>query len=137
MPLSVPFVYFRKRNGTLVPFDPEKITGAIRKAADAVSRQEGSKIDEARLAEVTGSVVEYLDDPQSEYYVFPNDKGERIPEIEDVQDLVEIVLAENRLPQVVAIYKRYRKMREIARRRIRVRQPPTVIRLSRTRPQRR
>ena len=121
MPLSVPFVYFRKRNGTIVPFDPEKITGAIKKAAEVVSRQEGSKIDEARLAEVTDQVVSYLDDPQSEYYVFPNEKGERVPEIEDVQDLVEIVLAENRMPQVVATYKRYRKMREIARRRIRVR----------------
>ncbi|MFC1544950.1 anaerobic ribonucleoside-triphosphate reductase [Gemmatimonadota bacterium] len=121
MAQSVPFVYFRKRNGTVVPFDPEKITGAIKKAAEAVSRQEGSRVDEARLAEVTGKVVDYLDDPQSEYYVYPNENGERTPEIEDVQDLVEIVLAENRMPQVVAIYKRYRKMREIARRRIKVR----------------
>ncbi len=119
--MSVPFIYFSKRNGTVVPFDPEKITKAVKKAAEVVSRQEGSRIDEARLEEVTGKVVEYLDDPVSEYYVHANEKGERIPQIEDVQDLVEIVMAENQLPQVVAVYKRYRKMRDVARRRIKVR----------------
>ncbi|MBN2288426.1 MAG: anaerobic ribonucleoside-triphosphate reductase, partial [Candidatus Glassbacteria bacterium] len=63
----------------------------------------------------------YLDDPTSEYYVFPNEKGDRVPEIEDVQDLVEIVLAEEGLSSVVATYKRYRKMRQLARKRIKVR----------------
>ncbi len=119
--MSVPFIYFSKRNGTVVPFDPEKITRAVKNAAEVVSRQEDSRIDESRLEEVTGKVVEYLDDPASEYYVFPNDKDERVPQIEDVQDLVEIVLAESELPQVVAVYKRYRKMRDTARRRIKVR----------------
>ncbi len=121
MSLSVPFIYFSKRNGMVVPFDPEKITRAVKKAAEVVSRREGSRIDASKLEEVTDKVVQYLDDPRSEYYVHPNGKDERIPRIEDVQDLVEIVLAENMLPQVVAVYKRYRKMRDVARRRIRVR----------------
>jgi len=125
MPSTVPFIYFRKRNGTIVPFDPGKITRAITKAAEVVSRQEGSRIDEGRIREITDRVVAYLDDPGSEYYVLPNEKGERIPEIEDVQDLVEIVLAEAKLSTVVTTYKRYRKMRELARRRIRVRHDGT------------
>ncbi len=121
MPSSVSFIYFRKRNGTVVPFDPEKISRAVHNAAEAVSRRDGGRVDMGKISEVTAKVVSYLDDPESEYYVFPNEKGERIPEIEDVQDLVEIVLAEEGISAVVAVYKRYRKMREIARRSIKVR----------------
>ena len=121
MPSSVSFIYFRKRNGTVVPFDPEKISRAVHNAAEAVSRRDGSRVDMGKIREVTAKVVSYLDDPESEYYVYPNEKGERIPEIEDVQDLVEIVLAEEGISAVVAVYKRYRKMREIARRSIKVR----------------
>ena len=121
MPSPVPFLYFRKRNGTEVPFDPEKINRAVYRAAEAISRSDGSRVDTGRIQEVTAKVVSYLDDPESEYYVYPNEKGERIPEIEDVQDLVEIVLAEENLSAVVAAYKRYRKIREIARRSIKVR----------------
>ncbi len=109
MPVSVPFTHFKKRNGTIVPFEPEKITRAVRKAADAVSRRDGSQFDSGILERVTARVIGYLDDPTSEYYVFPDQQGQRIPEIEDVQDLVEIVLAEEGLAQIVAVYKRYRK----------------------------
>lgn len=121
MPPSIPFTHFKKRNGLIVLFDPEKITRAVKKAADAVSRRDGTQIDIVRIRSITDKVVAYLDDPRSEYYVFPDEKGERIPEIEDVQDLVEIVLAEDGFSNIVAVYKRYRKMRDLARRRIRVR----------------
>ena len=121
MPSTVPFNYFRKRNGTLVPFEPEKISRAIDKAAEAVSRREGNREDPGRIREITAQVIKYLDEPSSEYYVYADEKGQRIPEIEDVQDLVEIVLAESGYSAVVAAYKRYRKMREIARGSIRVR----------------
>ncbi|MCE5272332.1 anaerobic ribonucleoside-triphosphate reductase [bacterium] len=121
MPSSVPFLYFKKRNGTVVPFEPEKITRAVARAAEAVARQEGVRVESAKFAEVTERVILYLDDPSSEYYVFQDEKGQRIPEIEDVQDLVEIVLAEEKLSSIVAAYKRYRKMRDLARRKIRVR----------------
>jgi ribonucleoside-triphosphate reductase (formate) len=121
MSIKVPFSNFKKRNGSVVPFQPEKIAKAIHNAAEAVSRKDGTQIDTAQLQEITGKVIEYLDDPTSEYYVFPDEKGERVPEIEDVQDLVEIVLAEGGLASVVAVYKRYRKMRDLARKRIRVR----------------
>ena len=46
--------------------------------------------------------------------------GSRVPNIEDVQDVVEITLSEHRLPATVAAYKRYRKSRELARQAIRV-----------------
>ncbi|MEA2062102.1 MAG: anaerobic ribonucleoside-triphosphate reductase [Gemmatimonadota bacterium] len=121
MSISIPFSHFKKRNGTQVPFEPEKIFRAIIKAAEVVSRRDGSSVSQAAIHEVTEKVVGYLDDPTSEYYVFPDEQGERIPEIEDVQDLVEIVLAEAGFASVVATYKRYRKMRELARRRIKVR----------------
>ncbi len=121
MPSSLPFLYFKKRNGTVVPFEPEKITRAVARAAEAVARQEGVRVESAKFAEVTERVIGYLDDPSSEYYVFQDEKGQRVPEIEDVQDLVEIVLAEEKLSSIVAAYKRYRKMRDLARRKIRVR----------------
>ena len=118
---EVPFALFKKRNGVVVPFEPEKITRAVQKASEAVARQEGTSVDLAKCHEITNRVVAYLDNPSSEYYVFPDDNGDRVPEIEDVQDLVEIVMAESGLSSQVAVYKRYRKMREMARSRIKVR----------------
>ena len=55
----------------------------------------------------------------------PDDEGAAHPDIEDVQDLIEIVLAEQLSP-IVAAYKRYRKQRELARERIRVRDSATA-----------
>jgi len=121
MSIEVPFSHFKKRNGSVVPFQPEKITRAIQNASEAVARKEGTRVDPGKIQETTEKVIGYLDDPGSEYYVFPDENGERTPEIEDVQDLVEIVLAEQGLSSVVATYKRYRKMREMARKRIKVR----------------
>ena len=71
---------------------------------------------------VAKEVILQLDNPLCEYYIQPDEHGERIPQIEDVQDLVEIVLAENKLADTVAAYKRYRKIRERARQAIQVRQ---------------
>ncbi|MEA1997024.1 MAG: anaerobic ribonucleoside-triphosphate reductase, partial [Gemmatimonadota bacterium] len=118
---KIPFTYFKKRNGMQVPFDPQKITSAVIKASEAVSRREGTVTDKSKIYRITEKVIAYLDDPSSEYYVFPDDEGNRIPEIEDVQDLVEIVLVDEGLSNIVSIYKRYRKARDLARRRIKVR----------------
>ena len=121
MSMKVPFSHFKKRNGSVVPFQPEKITRAICNAAEVVSRKDGTQVETKKIQEITEKVIGYLDDPISEYYVFPDEKNNRIPEIEDVQDLVEIVLAEEGLSSVFGTYKRYRKMRELARKRIKVR----------------
>lgn len=116
---------FRKRDGTVVPFRREKIENAVRLAAEAVSRREGTVFNAALPGRIADRVIRQLNDPQSEYYVFPDEHGQRIPEIEDVQDLVEIMLTEQGCTSIVSAYKRYRKQREMSRRRIRVRDAGT------------
>jgi anaerobic ribonucleoside-triphosphate reductase len=109
------FQGFRKRNGMVVPFRIEKIETAISRAAEAVARKEGVQLDDSIASRICRRVVAELNNPLCEYYVQTNDIGERIPKIEDVQDLVEIVLSEEGYSSIVAMYKRYRKQRERAR----------------------
>ncbi len=116
-----PFEFFRKRNGMSVPFRRDKIEAAIVRAGEAVARREGREFDRSVAGMVTDRVIQQLDSPLCEYYVFPDEVGRRTPCIEDVQDLVEIVLAEEGHATIVAAYKRYRKQRELARKRIKVR----------------
>lgn len=115
------FSGFRKRNGMVVPFHREKIEAAVAKAAEAVARRTGSQPKRDLPGRATDTVLSHLDNPLCEYYVRPEKEGTRIPHIEDVQDLVEIVLAELGEAEVVASYKRYRKQRDLARERIKVR----------------
>ena len=112
---------FRKRSGLVVPFSQKKIEMAIHHAVDEVSRKEGLPRNEGLAQKITAQVIEHLNNPQSEFYVHAESDGKRVPLIEDVQDLVEILLSDNGESLVVAAYKRYRKQREIARRSIRVR----------------
>jgi anaerobic ribonucleoside-triphosphate reductase len=119
--VSVEFDGFRKRSGVVVPFYLDKIKVAIKRAAESVARREGQAVDKDLPARVTSLVLKQLADPACEYFVYPDAKGQRIPHIEDIQDLVEISLAEEGFPAIVAAYKRYRKQREVARRNIRVR----------------
>jgi anaerobic ribonucleoside-triphosphate reductase len=112
---------FLKRDGFVVPFKPEKIETAIRKAFDAVSRQHGEDYEDSLPTSLVQKVMDQLDTPHSEYYVSPDSNGHRIPHIEDVQDLVEIVLMEDSFSSVCAAFKRYRKQRQQARQQIRVR----------------
>ncbi|NLG35777.1 MAG: hypothetical protein GX548_10530 [Lentisphaerae bacterium] len=114
---------FRKRDGHVVTFQRAKIETAIQRAADEVARREQTAFDATLPGRITDEVLRQLDTPQSEYYVYPDESGKRIPQIEDVQDLVEIVMSEMGQTAVVAAYKRYRKQREVARQRIRVRDP--------------
>jgi anaerobic ribonucleoside-triphosphate reductase len=112
---------FQKRSGLIVPFSWQKIELAIDRAVEEVCRKQSLTKNEGLASKVTDQVIQQLNNPQSEFYVHPGETGKRIPKIEDVQDLVEIVLAEQGETLVVASYKRYRKQREIARRNIRVR----------------
>ena len=117
-----PFTYFRKRDGMLVPFRTEKIASAVLKAGEAAVRMGNEKdFSPEQARAIAEEVVGQLDNPLCEYYTAADENGERIPALEDVQDMVEIVLAEHRLSGVVAAYKRYRKMRERARAAIHVR----------------
>ena len=119
--LNATFDGFQKRSGLIVPFSWQKIELAIDRAVDEVSRKHSVAKNEGLASKVTGQVLLQLNTPQSEFHVHADESGKRIPKIEDVQDLVEIVLAEQGETLVVAAYKRYRKQREIARRNIRVR----------------
>jgi anaerobic ribonucleoside-triphosphate reductase len=116
-----PFEYFRKRDGHLVPFRAEKIAQAVLKAGEAAARNEGTPFPAEQATAIADEVVAQLDNPLCEYYTLPGDDGRRIPCLEDVQDMVEIVLAERKLSATVSAYKRYRKMRERAREAIHVR----------------
>jgi anaerobic ribonucleoside-triphosphate reductase len=119
--LNAAFDGFQKRSGLVVPFSWQKIELAIDRAIDEVARKHQIAKNEGMASKVTDQVLQQLNNPQSEFYVHPDENKKRIPRIEDVQDLVEIVLAEQGETLVVAAYKRYRKQREIARRNIRVR----------------
>jgi anaerobic ribonucleoside-triphosphate reductase len=112
---------FRKRDGSIVTFRRENIERAVRHAAEAVTRREGAVFNSTLPERVTDRVLAQLNDVRSEYYVSADDQDRRVPDIEDVQDLVEIVLAEQGCSSVVSAYKRYRKQRQVARRSIRVR----------------
>jgi len=119
--INAAFDGFQKRSGLVVPFSWQKIELAIDRAVDEIARKQHMPKNEGLAFKVTDEVLKQLNNPQSEFYVHPDEHKKRIPKIEDVQDLVEIVLAEQGETLVVAAYKRYRKQREIARRNIRVR----------------
>ena len=118
---AVVFDGFRKRDGMVVPFRRDKIVVAISRAADEVRRRDHVEVGETMPEQMADLVVQQLSDPRSEYHVSPDEQGRRIPHIEDMQDLIEIVLAEQGYAPIVAAYKRFRKHRQLARERIRVR----------------
>ncbi len=118
---SLQFDGFKKRSGDIVPFSRKKIEQAILNAAAAVKRSGTDPgVDPSRASSLTDKVLNQLNTPSSEYYV-REEAHKRTPLIEDVQDLVEIVLAEESLPLVFTAYKRYRKQRDLARKEIRIR----------------
>ena len=91
----------RKRDGTLVNFDRERITDAIFKAAMAVGGRD------RRLAEkLSDEVVRSL---EQKY------EG-KIPSVEEIQDVVEKVLIERGHAKTAKAYILYRKQREELRR---------------------
>ncbi len=96
--------YVRKRDGKLEPFDQERITTAIWKAAKAVGGR-----DREQAKKISNQVVTEL---QSRF----GEDG--CPTVEEIQDLVEKMLIENGHAQTAKAYILYRKqhsdMRELA-----------------------
>lgn len=90
--------FIRKRDGRLVPFEQEKISQAIVKAVDAVGGQ-----DFKRAGDISRQVCMIL----GVLY-----KDDRVPTVENVQDLVEKILIENGHAQTAKAYILYRKQRE-------------------------
>ena len=87
----------RKRDGRVVPFDPEKITEAIFKAAQAVG---GS--NRAIAENLTRQVIESL-----QQKIPPG----IVPTVEEVQDEVEVALIENGHARTAKAYILYRDRR--------------------------
>ncbi len=91
------YIEIKKRDGRVVPFDAEKITEAILKAAKAVGG-ENKKIAENLTAQVIAQL-------SSQGY------NGVIPAVEDVQDTVEKVLIENGHARTAKAYILYRDRR--------------------------
>jgi anaerobic ribonucleoside-triphosphate reductase len=94
----------RKRDGRLEPFDQERITKAIWKAAKAVGgkdREQAKRISDQVMAELQNRFGE-----------------DGCPTVEEIQDIVEKMLIENGHAQTAKAYILYRKqhqdMRELA-----------------------
>ncbi len=88
----------RKRGGNVVPFDQERITEAIWKAAQSV----GGK-DRSIAEKLSYKVVEALEGKFG---------SKDIPQVEDIQDTVEKILIENGHASTAKAYILYRKQRE-------------------------
>jgi ribonucleoside-diphosphate reductase alpha chain len=87
----------KKRDGRIVDFDSSRIKDAIHKAFIAVELKDGE-----RAGSITKEVVKLLE----EKFV------DRIPSVEDAQDLVIEVLRKNGYEKVAAEYQDYRKKKE-------------------------
>ena len=86
-----------KRDGRVVPFDKDRIENAIWKALSSVGV--GTREMAAKLA---NEVVEILEEEFGE---------EKIPHVEEIQDIVEKVLVNNGLYEVAKAYILYRQQR--------------------------
>lgn len=95
------FQFVIKRTGAVVPFNPERISNAIYRAAVAVGGR-----DKEKAAELGNKVMAILESRYEEGYK---------PSIEEIQDVVEKVLIENGHAKVAKEYIIYRE--EAARRR--------------------
>jgi ribonucleoside-diphosphate reductase alpha chain len=87
----------RKRDGRIVPFDKHKIKNAIHKAFQET--KEGKKEDAERL---TDYVVQKLEEKYGK---------SGIPGVEEIQDIVERALMENKYYQTAKAYILYREKR--------------------------
>jgi ribonucleoside-diphosphate reductase alpha chain len=87
----------KKRDGRIVDFDSSRIKDAIHKAFIAVELEDGE-----RAGSITREVVRLLE----EKFV------DRIPSVEDAQDLVIEVLRKNGYEKVAAEYQDYRKKKD-------------------------
>ena len=95
------FRLVRKRSGKIVQFDRKKITTAIFKAAEEV----GGK-DREIAERLTDEVLLYL----------YSEKGDNLPEVEEIQDAIEKVLVERGHARTAKAFILYRDRRHQARR---------------------
>ena len=94
-----------KRSGEIADYDRKKIEDAIGKAIEAVEKQN----DPDRAAELTDKVEEKL------RLQLAGNRAHSIPAIEEIQDIVESVLIENKEVEVAKAYILYRARHEAMR----------------------
>ena len=99
--MATRFTQVVKRTGAIVPFTPERITNAIYRAAVEVGGH-----DRATAEKLTDHVIVYM-----EQHMPPD----HIPAVEEIQDVVEKILIENRHAKVAKAYILYRDERARAR----------------------
>ena len=90
----------RKRDGRVVPFHENKIADAINKAFQATYKPDHNETA-AKLAHEVGSILEV--------------EGDKCPDVEHIQDIVERVLMDNGYIQTAKAYILYRSERNRAR----------------------
>jgi len=90
-----------KRNGAVVPFNPERITNAIYRAAVAMGGR-----DRQTAEALTRQVVDYLEQSGA---------PDQIPTVEEIQDAVEKILIENGHARVAKAFILYRDERARSR----------------------
>lgn len=95
------FKYVIKRSGAIVPFNPDRITNVIYRAAVAVGGR-----DKERAEELAKKVIALMEEKFEDGYK---------PHVEEIQDMVEKVLIENGHAKVAKEFILYRQ--EAARRR--------------------
>ncbi len=96
---SIRIKRIRKRDGRLVKFNQERITSAIFKAILATGGQDK---DRKKAESLSNQVVKILEKRFKE----------RIPNVEDIQDIVEEVLIKNKLAEVAKAYILYRQQHQ-------------------------
>lgn len=100
------FTHIRKRDGRVVPFDPGRIAGAVQRAMTASGEGDGSK-DPGRVAEAVVSAL-------AQRFA-----AGHLPQVEEIQDLVEESLILLDFPKTAKAYILYRheraRIRELAK----------------------
>jgi len=96
-------MHIMKRDGTIVPFDRKRIENAMYAAARAVGNGEGRPWAET----LSWAVVAILNERVN--------GADRIPHVEEIQDIVEEVLVKSGNPRIAKAYILYRQKRAEAR----------------------
>lgn len=94
-----------KRSGEIAPYDRKKIESAIGKAIQAVEKN----LDPNRAASLTDLVEEKI------RLQMAGNRAHSIPAIEEIQDIVESVLIENKEVEIAKAYILYRARHEAVR----------------------
>ena len=94
-----------KRSGEIADYDRSKIEGAINKAIEAVTKSP----DDEKASKLTDLVEEKL------RIQMAGNRAHSIPAIEEIQDIVETVLIENKEVEIAKAYILYRASREAVR----------------------